>query len=646
MAERIEEPEDQADQGAEPISPAAGIAIGLRKGRSRDKADPELDTFLREQTRLVRLQTEHLHEQRDLQTSLMRWSQFSIRMKAVLQVMTAAFGLAVAGAVGVMAWQAHEDHGVVIEAFSVPPDLAQRGLTGQVAASHLLDRLAELQQATVTARPASTYANDWGGDIKVEIPETGVSIGELNRYLRQWLGSETRISGEMVRTSSGLAVTARAGDAPGRRFEGPDADVDKLIGQAAEAVYQQTQPYRYAVYLASSGRRDEALAAYSRLAQTGASEDRAWAYIGWAQILAAGEGRIQEGVRMAEAALALDPRLAPASAFIGPSLGFLERPEDQLAWTRRELAFLKSGRAVGLPTSGAASLLRVLQVDQASLVGDYARAAQLRRGLGPMNAEGQASTYRPFAQEAQTLAQDHDLVGSRAAAAQDTPDPMVAFLQGAAVDDWDAMAPLVDRALQAQPSLRSSDVRITVASIAAPIYAHVGRFADAQALLQASPGDCYGCLRARGLIAALEGDWPAVDRWYAEAASQGPSLPFAHTDWGQALLARGDVNGAIAKLAEAHRRGPHFADPLELWGEALMRKGDYAGAIAKFAEADKDAPRWGRNHMRWGEALMLSGRYAEARAQYETANGLDLSKPDRAALNVLLVRSASGPLHG
>ena len=77
-----------------------------------------------------------------------------------------------------------------------------------------------------------------------------------------------------------------------------------------------------------------------------------------------------------------------------------------------------------------------------------------------------------------------------------------------------------------------------------------------------------------------------------------------------------------------------------------MARHDYTGAIARFAEADKDAPRWGRNHMRWGEALMLSGRYAEARAQYEAANGLDLSKPDRAALDVLLDRTARGPLHG
>ncbi len=125
-----------------------------------------------------------------------------------------------------------------------------------------------------------------------------------------------------------------------------------------------------------------------------------------------------------------------------------------------------------------------------------------------------------------------------------------------------------------------------------------------------------------------------------------PELPFYDRDWGAVLLARGDLEGAIAKLSLAHAKGPRFADPLELWGEVLMRKGDLAGAIGKFAEADKDAPRWGRNHLMWGQALMLSGRYAEARAQFEAANGMDLSAPDRAALGVLLNRTASGPLHG
>jgi tetratricopeptide (TPR) repeat protein len=150
----------------------------------------------------------------------------------------------------------------------------------------------------------------------------------------------------------------------------------------------------------------------------------------------------------------------------------------------------------------------------------------------------------------------------------------------------------------------------------------------------------------RAVIAARDGDWPGAMRWMDLLERRTPHTPFAAAEHGRLLLDHGQTDAAISELEKAHRLGPHFAEPLEFWGEALMRKSDYTGAIPKFAEADRYAPRWGRNHLRWGEALMLSGRYREAREQYEAASGLDLSKPDRAALNVLLARSASGPLHG
>jgi tetratricopeptide (TPR) repeat protein len=644
MAERIEDPEAEAPGGSEPVSPAAAFAIGARKGRAR--GDPEFDAFLRKQSRLIDLQTEHLHEQRELVLSRLRWGRFSDRMRALLQVLTATVGLAVAATVGVMAWQAHKDHGVVIEAFSVPPDLAQRGLTGQVVASELLDRLSDLQAGTVTARPASSYASDWGDDIKVEIPETGVSIGQLNRYLRQWLGSETRITGAVVRTASGLAVTARAGATSGRRFEGAEADLDKLVGQAAEALYAQTQPYRYAVWLSTQGRQGEALALYARLARSGPPEDRAWAYAGWATLLRQ-EGRSRDAVRMAEAAIRIDPRLYPPHDVRGDEMDRLGRAEDVLAQASRNVALLESGRFIGLPPAEVSGRLRLERALKAAEVGDYRASAAMLRGAGVnINFEGQSQALNSAIVVALSLALDHDVAASRQATSgvYGRLERRTGYAQAAALDDWASMAPLIQAALHAT---ELGDARLTVVwPQVATAYAHLGRFAEAEALLSETPTDCYRCLTARGEVAALKHDWPAADRWFAEAARQGPSLPFAHTDWGQALLTKGDLDGAIAKLKEAHRRGPHFANPLEVWGEALMRKGDYAGAIARFAEADKHAPRWGRNHLRWGEALMLSGRYAEARAQYEAANGLDLSKPDRAALNVLLDRTARGPLHG
>jgi Flp pilus assembly protein TadD len=171
-----------------------------------------------------------------------------------------------------------------------------------------------------------------------------------------------------------------------------------------------------------------------------------------------------------------------------------------------------------------------------------------------------------------------------------------------------------------------------MAAYVATAYAHVGRLAEAKTLIASTPADCTLCLNARGLIARLEGDWRAVDRWYGEASRIAPSIPFYEAEWAAALLAKGDLDGASARAQEAHRRSPHFPDALELWGEALLKKGDFAGAVGKFREADKYAPRWGRNHLRWGQALARLGRADEARTQWRAAAGMDLSVADRAEL--------------
>jgi tetratricopeptide (TPR) repeat protein len=635
MAERMEEAEAEAPEGA--TSGADGVAAVMaavlrrfRKDRAGD--DPEFEAFLRDQRRLINLQVEHLHQQGDVVLARLRLGRWKDRVTLVLQATTAAIGLAVAVAIAAMAWNAHEDHGVVIEAFSVPPDLAQRGLTGQVVASQLLDRLADLQARTVTTRPASTYANDWGGDIKVEIPETGVSIGELNRWLREWLGSATRISGEVVHTPTGLAVTARAGASAGRTFEGPETDLNRLVQQAAEAVYAQTQPYRHAVYLQSSGRTAEAEAAYAGLAQSGPANDRPWALAGWASVLMAKRdyrGAAEKGLEAIHAA----PELGAGYPFAF---------SGEIAQSHRDAA-IAIARQGQQRLHGREALIFPAAVPIADHLGDHRASARMYAPT-TMSVEGRSSFLDGTVLMAAALAADHDVSGARAVQARvDQAAAQRTILSPAAIetscrfalDDWAGVI-----------ASTQTGFEITRGPMVVRALTSLGRVREAQAMVEAWPLDCDDCITARGIVAAAAGDWPAADRWFDQATRQASTSPYQPTEWGRALLAKGDLDGAIDKLKEAHHRGPNYADPVELWGEALMRKGDYAGAIRKFAEADPHAPRWGRNHLRWGEALLRSGRYAEARAQFEAANGMDLSRPDRAALDVFLNRTAKGPLHG
>lgn len=76
--------------------------------------------------------------------------------------------------------------------------------------------------------------------------------------------------------------------------------------------------------------------------------------------------------------------------------------------------------------------------------------------------------------------------------------------------------------------------------------AKTGDLSGAETLINTTPLDCCRCVRIRGRIASLRQDWPAMDRWLGDAMQQAPSLPFAETEWGEALLAKGDIPEAVA----------------------------------------------------------------------------------------------------
>jgi hypothetical protein len=228
----------------------------------------------------------------------------SERMGVALKMLTALAGLAAAAVLAVLVWEAARAEALVVTPFSVPPELAQRGMTGQVVATRLLDGLATLQAETLSNRPQGAYANDWGDDVQVEIPQTGVSIGELQDFLRGWLGRETNITGEIVRTPTGYTVTARAGADAGKTFAGTEAELDQLILKASEAVYAATQPGRYAGWLVDKQRPKEAIEVYRRLSISGDRKGRAWAFAEWSAL---GEDPA-ERLRLAERAASLDPK--------------------------------------------------------------------------------------------------------------------------------------------------------------------------------------------------------------------------------------------------------------------------------------------------------------------------------------------------
>jgi tetratricopeptide (TPR) repeat protein len=607
----------------------SGLAAAMAVGQGGERAD----TFLDEQTKLTRLQIAQIEEENTTRRRILKLEHASAAMKFAFELALAVIFTTVAIGLAWAVWGAMNDRGLVVESFSVPPDLAGRGLSGEVIAARLLDKLSYLQSATLSSRAASSYANNWGNDIKLQIPDTGVSIGEFNRSLHAWLGHQTRITGEIYRTGNGsIAVTARAGSGSGPTFTGSDADLDKLLRKAAESVYGATQPYRYAVFLTAMGRTKEAESAYLALIANGSPTDRAWAHIGIENIYA-NRGENARALSMLHRALALKPGFIMAYINETGIEGQLQHDEAALAAQEKAAAVARGPRDPDM--SEMAWTIGGLQVESglAAELSDY--KSQLGfdhqiEALPDFNNAGENSRLN----DVTTYALLHDEAASEAAFDALPPaNGDLAFLQRSATH---VLAQFFlghpDLILALRQKLDASLTKLGPGGIViakrqfwpfvASAMAMKGDFKGAHALIDRTPADCSQCMRARGTIDALEKNWAGANYWLARAAKDAPTPPAPWSDWGRMLLQKGDYNGAIAKLERAHEKGPHYADPLVYWGEALMKKGRSDLALAKFEEAAKYAPNWGRLHQKWGEALFYVGRKDDAAKQFALAKSL------------------------
>ena len=638
MAEPDEEPEAEAQEALEQANPAA-VAVALGKARAGAKLPPEAAAFLRRQTRLIELQTEHLHEQRELQLAHLRVRRWKDRLSLTLQSVGIAAGVAIVVGLGAMAWTAWNDDALVIEPFSAPPSFAQRGVGGDVVAADVMQRLDTMIRFVNTGSfsTSSNVSEELHDMVKVEIPETGISISEVWRLLRDWLGHERRVSGSLKEATDGqIVLTAQLAGHDPVTAKGAPGDLDRLEQEVAEKIYADFDPGNWVNYLDWFGRRAEAMAALERLPQTAQSN------LQLAGIYSLWSNHVMDPRRsgeLAQMALRIDPGLMTAhfeAMRVDRELG---HDEDALAEARRLLTTKASDQPRQIQGQGVASARALARTGIALLTGDFAGASRER-------------PPRLALAHAQDAARLHDLTLARSLLAQGaTPAPpgpealMLARYQiDAAAGDWPAAVTevtvliAVSEGKRAKASTADEQAGIDATEqvqyrpLLAEARARSGDTAGAAAAISQTPLDCYNCLRERGRVAAAQRDWASAERWFAEAVRQGPSLPFAYADWGEMLLAKGDVDGAIARLQHASRAGPGFADPLELWGEALMKKGDVGAAAGSFSRADKFAPHWGRNHLRWGEALSRLGRVDEAKAQWRAAAGAELSPADRAEL--------------
>jgi tetratricopeptide (TPR) repeat protein len=594
-----------------PVDPTAA-ALAAEAARGNSELSDKASAYFVKQTRLVEIQTEHLHEQRAVSLQLLKLKRFDEKLRVALRLfvilVATVFGI---GAL-IMIRDAIADHGLVVEAFSVPPDMVRDGLNGEVVATRFMDKLQAMQTATISDRPADSYQYNWGSDIKVEIPETGLNLGEFRKLLRDRFGHTNHISGEVIRTPSGIAVTARFGDAPPATIEGQESDFDALASKAAEAVYRTSQPYRFAQFLAGQNRNAEAFSVIADLATNGPQKERGWAYIEWGMLDLNQHGDLDSARKHCLRGLAYSGALTDSAeiCLVGEEV-WAGHDEKELEYSR-PLAISAQKHVPGVTEEFFENTKILSAAWLENLTGDFQKAAR-DWTLAESAPDYLESVELSPALAATAYALNHDPESAQNIVETLEPNDDPSFLQrdafiafnalpvywlAATTNNWAAAladARACDAWLEAHTQTNKLFERLRsvwIQPLEALAMAQGGDSAGAEILISATPLDCYLCVRVRARIAESKRDWNSAERWFAEAARQSPSLPFAFFEWGEMRLAKGDFDGASAKFETAHHNSPHFADALKGWGDALVRQGHTEMALAKYDEALEYAPSW------------------------------------------------------
>ena len=564
--------EGEVRGGARRLDPVAA-AKAVQASASGKRLDPALAAYLQEQTNLARLEQHHFEKERELAIGAAKRKRLSDQIRIAFQILLATIVTAIGAGLLVMVHDAFVSSSVVIDPFAAPPALAARGLSGEVIAGGVLDRLTQLQASTRASSAKRNISNAWTGEIKLEVPETGVSIGEVDRLLKARFGHDIHIEGDLVQTpEGGLVLTVRGTGLLPKSFEGGAADLDGLISKAAEYIYSQAEPSLYLVYLANMGRNAEVVATARTIYANVSATDRPYVLNQWANSLQGVGGSIPETLVLYRRAVALKPDYWVARSNAQNALWLLGREED--AWRdgqdMKRTAGGRPGDAPELYYENSDFLSGNSQAARASMIADSEAHGGVGSNVGAnapsiadmdvrlhdfADAQLQLQTALGDASDPTLAAMSHFVRGRIASERGD---------QAAAAREFEAFG-----AAFADPNVSSQYPGYNC--WIAPAEEAVGHSDKADAILRGA-GSFVDCYRFRGDILDHRGDWAGAQRAYRAAVRLAPDLPAAYYSWGLALARHGDLKGAEQMFVAANQRGPEWADPLKAWGDLLMRQ--------------------------------------------------------------------------
>uniref|UniRef100_UPI00262FF8A1 tetratricopeptide repeat protein n=1 Tax=Brevundimonas sp. TaxID=1871086 RepID=UPI00262FF8A1 len=511
-----------------PTTPDA-IEIAMEAEASGEAPTGEASALLRRQSALV-----------GKQVILAGNEIFRNRIRAIRDTAIAAMVVALVVALGAVVWSASRTTGLVVQPFSVPPELVEDGLDGRAVAALFLDELVRLDTTTSSTRTPANFRNDWSEAVTVEVEAGGLSITDAYTSLTRLLGSEIYVSGGLSRTTTGLELVIRSSEGWSVTVQGPADRREDLIRQAAGQVYEQSQPIRYASQLLDraealpDGPERQMLIERGRTKLTtllsGPSEiTRIWAYINLSQL---SDTSLESSIVFLQRAFELDPE--HPSVVLNLSDDFYESGKWELSIQHSRImaeSISKPANLAKLNSKSVESYFFDTEARLAHLTGDRLREIEFYNRLISMELP---VSYIWRERRTQALIGLHEppslsrLLEDDAlrAASGAVSTNLIYFLRAdaaASLDQWpQAVAALEASVVETEAvALRFRPVRqISIWPRLAYARARTGDLAGAQTLIAATPLDCYLCVRERARIAELAGDRAAADRWSAEARRQ------------------------------------------------------------------------------------------------------------------------------
>ncbi len=499
---------------------------------------------------------------------------------AVFTILLSLALIALLGALVYALWRELRRNTIVLDPLEVPRELAERGYTPAVVTERLLDAIHTIQSVATTQKPRRGHiASALQADI--QIPVGQLSIRSFAHYFRQLFDRpDQQLAGEITRDGDVLTLQIRRRDGA-RITQGRPriaADVPPLVTAGAEEAVRLTDPYVLASYYIEQelpgpfARTEEAL---RHVIET-RPDEAPWACnLQGLLLLIRGED---------EAALAVLRR------------GFEADPDLQSPVTEEFMtALVRTGRTDEAIRIVDAASSRPLTASQRTrigwcnvMLGRYRVALrQFRRVLALRRRHVYAIYGLAFAlwrmhRPREAVAAFETFFRARGPGWTGAHIYVCALLDAGRLDD--------------------------AARFAEELYAHYPLESAAMAALAAVR------LKQQRYAEAAELAEAGTRRWTLRSLNWQV--------WGEALLALGDPEAALAKFQRLRAQDAPTADCVSGWARALAGLGRTDLALAKFAEADRIDPSHARNCLHWGETLQQAGRVGEGDALVAKARRL------------------------